>query len=143
MNMQQVNYPEFIKALLQMFPDKWEKFEQELLAKEYKKQNPTGDINETKSIPREFKEIKSQKDYDEVCKSHKACAIAILPAITSIDYELESFQEKQKILEEVDALAGKNLSPLHYTWINATCHVSYSPKLFDLLSNCACLFALG
>ena len=117
-----------------MFPEKWEKFEADMLAKEYKKQNPTADAkNETKSIPRQFKEIKSNQDYDDVCKSHKACAIAILPAITTIDYELESFTQKQAMLEELDKAAGKSLSPIHYTWINATCHVSstlLSHKLF-------------
>ncbi len=129
--MRAIHYPEVVKALLQMIPEKWEKFEQDMLAKEYKKQNPTGDAaNETKSIPREFREIKSNKDYDDICKSHKACAIALLPAITTIDYELESFTQKQAILEELDIAAGKMMSPIHYTWINATCHVSQ--KLISL-----------
>ena len=49
-------------------------------------------------MPREFKELRSQKDYDDICKSHKSCAIAILPAIMTIDYELKSFNEKIEIL---------------------------------------------
>ena len=42
------------------------------------------------------------KDFEDVCKSHKACALAILPAITTIDYEAESFAQKIELLEQVD-----------------------------------------
>jgi hypothetical protein len=73
-------------------------------------------------LPRDFRELRSQKDYNEVCRSHKACAIALLPAVTTIDYELESFQEKLAILEKIDQKAGRTSSPIHYTWVNATCH---------------------
>ena len=65
------------------------------------------------------------KDFEDVCKSHKACAIALLPAITTIDYEEASFKSKIEILEEVDKQAGIKSSPVHYAWVNATCHVSY------------------
>ena len=75
-----------------MFPDKKKAFEDMMLEKRFKEQNPTADPSEAKSIPREFKELKSQKDFNTVCKSHKACAIALLPAITTIDYEKESFE---------------------------------------------------
>ena len=64
------------------------------------------------------------KDFEDVCKSHKACAIALLPAITTIDYEEASFKSKIEILEEVDKQAGIKSSPVHYAWVNATCHVS-------------------
>jgi len=26
------------------------------------------------------------------------------------------------MLEEIDRQAGKNMSPIHYTWVNTTCH---------------------
>ena len=64
-----------------------------------------------------------------ICRSHKACAIAILPAITTIDYELDSFNQKEAMLAEIDKLAGANMSPIHYTWVNATCHVSKQPLI--------------
>ena len=38
------------------------------------------------------------KDFEDVCRYHKACAIGLLPAITTIDYEVESFQQKFEIL---------------------------------------------
>jgi len=119
-----VHYGELFKALLKMFPEKWDAYEAERLATAYKKQNPTGDKSEAQSIPREFKEITGQKDFDVICKSHKACAIAFLPAVTTIDYELESFNQKVAMLAEVDKQAGSNMSPIHFTWVNTTCHVS-------------------
>ena len=74
-----------------------------MLKKRFKEQNPTADPSESLSIPREYKELKSQKDFQDICKSHKACAIALLPAITSIDYEKESFEQKVALLEKIDA----------------------------------------
>ena len=53
-----VHYGEVFKALLKMYPEKWEAYEAERLAEMYKKQNPTGDKSEARSIPREFKEIR-------------------------------------------------------------------------------------
>jgi len=100
--LQKVHYFEVIKALLSMVPGKWESYEQEMLAKRYKKQNPTGDSSESRSIPRVFKEIRNQRDFNEICKSHKTCAIALLPAITTIDYERESFEQKIAMLEKLD-----------------------------------------
>lgn len=126
-----VHYGEVFKALLKMFPEKWDAYEAEKLAAEYKRQNPTGDRSEAKSIPREFKEIKRQKDFDVVCKSHKACAIALLPAIATIDYEYDSFKQKEAMLAEIDKLAGTNMSPIHYAWVNTTCHVSLAIKSND------------
>ena len=122
--LKQVHYFEVIKALMSMVPGKWEEYEKEIIQKKFKKQNPTAESTEALSIPRNFREIRSQKDYDEICKSHKACAIALLPAITTIDYERESFESKLAMLEEIDRQAGKAMSPIHYTWLNATCHVS-------------------
>ena len=74
------------------------------------------------------------KDFEDVCKSHKACAIALLPAITTIDYEEASFKSKIEILEEVDKQAGIKSSPVHYAWVNATCHVSYLTILNIILT---------
>jgi hypothetical protein len=42
------------------------------------------------------------QDFANLCKANKACAIAILPAITTIDYEYKSFTEKLAILSEID-----------------------------------------
>lgn len=50
--------------------------------------------------------------------------MAILPAITTIDYEKDNFLEKLEMLAKVDELAGRNASPVYYGWVNATCHVS-------------------
>ena len=74
------------------------------------------------------------KDFDDVCKSHKACAIAILPAITTIDYEADNFAQKLAMLEKADEQSGRVSSPVHYTWLNATCHVS--KDLQTLLTLC-------
>ena len=90
--LKKVSYREVFQALVGMIPEVKEKYDKEMLQKGYKKQNPTGDSREALSIPREFKEIKSHNDFDEVCKSHKACAVALLPAITTIGYEKESFE---------------------------------------------------
>lgn len=71
-----------------MIPGKYEAYEEEWRVNNYKKQNPGLDIEATMgSSPREFKEITGMQSWTELCKSHKACAIAILPAITTIDYE--------------------------------------------------------
>ena len=43
-----------------MFPDKKKAYEDMMLEKRFKEQNPTADPSEAKSIPREFKELKSQ-----------------------------------------------------------------------------------
>lgn len=126
-----VNYREVIKSLLQFIPGKWEAYDQEKIAKNYKEQNPTADSSEALFIPRVFKEIKNQDDFKEVCTSHKGCAIGLLPAITTIDSENESFQQKVALLAELDEKAGKNMSPIHYTWLNATCHEE-AFKYFDV-----------
>ena len=41
-----------------------------------------------------------------------------------IDYEMQSHLEKIDILERRDKKSGQALSPLTYSWINITCHVS-------------------
>jgi hypothetical protein len=119
-----VTFWEIFKALIEMYPEKLKEYEESTMAKKFKEQNPTADPEERKSVPRKFTELKSQADYKNVCVSHKACAIALLPAIQTIDYEKESFEQKVALLEKMDEAAGKKMSPIHYTWINATCHVS-------------------
>ena len=110
-----------------MFPEKKEAYEEEQRIKLFKKQNPGRDTHESKTpTPREFRELSSNKDFDDICRTHKACAIAFLPAIMTIDYEKDSFYEKLEILKQADEEAGRQASPVHYTWVNTTCHVSLS-----------------
>ena len=112
-------------TLLKLKPGLLEAYEEDMRIKMFKKQNPGKDTHEARDVlPRQFQEIGGMKQFNDVCKSHKACAIAILPAITTIDYELDNFNEKIEILREMDEKAGKSSSPIHYAWVNATCHVS-------------------
>ena len=86
--MTDVDFMAIKRTLLQMFPEKLEAWEEEQRIKAFKKQNPGQETHDARTpIPRQFKELRGMKDFDDVCKSHKACAIAILPAITTIDYE--------------------------------------------------------
>jgi len=113
-----------------MIPGKYEAFEEDWRIKNFKKQNPGQDTETAKTPqPRQFKEITGMKNFTDLCKANKGCGIAILPAITTIDYENESFLQKLAILSEVDKQAGKMASPVHYGWVNATCHVSHSKSL--------------
>ena len=120
-----------LKSLLEMSPGKWEAYERKTLEERFKLQNPTGNSAEAFSLPRVFKEIKSQEDFEEVCTSHNYCAIGLLPASTAIDYERESFEQKVALLEDLDKKAGESMSPIHFTWINATCHDEIF-KYFDI-----------
>ena len=130
-----VHYREVLHTLLKMFPVKFEKFEEDQRVKMFKKQNPGQETHEARNpVPREFKELKGMKDFDDICKSHKACALALLPAITSIDYEAVNHNQKLTLLEEMDEKAGKTSSPVHYAWVNATCHVSLS-QISRLVAN--------
>jgi hypothetical protein len=116
--------------MLKMIPGKYEAFEEEFRLKNFKKQNPGQDTESSKTPqPRAFKEITGMKAFTDLCKTNKACGIAILPAITTIDYENESYLQKLAIMSEVDNQAGRMASPVHYGWINATCHVSHSISL--------------
>lgn len=56
-----------------MFPDRWDKY---LIHMGHQK--PADDL----SIKHTFKEIESQSDFYNLCLAKKACAIALLPAIT-------------------------------------------------------------
>jgi hypothetical protein len=83
------------------------------------------DINQPKkskaNLVRNFGEIKSDKDFEEKCVSHKkGCAIGLLPAMTIIDYEKENFEQHVNILKELDAEAKSH--PIFYSWVNITCH---------------------
>ena len=123
--MRQVHYGEVVKQLLKLVPGKYEAFEEDWRIKTFKKQNPGQDTEAAKNPrPREFKEISGMKDFTNLCKANKACAIAILPAITTIDYEYDNFTKKLAMLSDIDKQAGKIASPVHYGWLNATCHVS-------------------
>jgi len=57
-----------------------------------------------------------------MCFGRRACAIALLPAITTIDYEAKGQAEREIILADLDKDAEKQLSPIHYSWVNTTCH---------------------
>lgn len=57
-----------------------------------------------------------------MCLGRRACAIALLPAITTIDYEVKGQAEREIILADLDKDAEKQLSPIHYSWVNTTCH---------------------
>ena len=123
--MVEVHYREVLNTLLQMFPEQYEQYEEDQKVKAFKKQNGGRDDHEARNpVAREFKELRGMKDFENICVSHKACALALLPAITSIDYEAENHNQKLALLQQMDEAAGKDSSPVHYTWVNATCHVS-------------------
>ena len=92
--LKEIHYNEIKRSVLETIPGKFEEWATHELQKQKKKQNPGSDKERATPTPREFKEIRGQKDFKDVCKSHKACAIGILPAITTIDYELAGFKEK-------------------------------------------------
>lgn len=71
---------------------------------------------------RVLREITSTKVFQKNCLGKKACGIAFLPAIDSIDYEAKSHKERIKILEEKEAFAEKASLPVYYSWVNTTCH---------------------
>jgi hypothetical protein len=95
-----VQYREVVNTLLKFYPEKYDDFQEYLKVEEFRKQNPTGEIADAKRpVPRQFQEITSTDDWKKSCINRKACAIGLLPAITEIDYELESFEDKLEILE--------------------------------------------
>ena len=127
--MKQVHYREVVHTLLKLIPERFEKYEEDMRVKQYKKQNPTAsdDSDARKQEPRIFGEIANQEDWEKKCRGRKACGIALLPAITNIDYEVDSYNENIAILEEVEANANRFASVVHYSWVNTTCH----PEIFD------------
>lgn len=66
-----------------------------------------------------------------MCFGRRACAIALLPAITTIDYEAKGQADREIILADLDKEAEKSLSPIHYSWVNTTCH-SYVFNYFGI-----------
>jgi hypothetical protein len=102
-----VKYREVVNTLLKFFPEKYEDYEEDLKVREFRKQNPTGEVADAKKpVPRKFGEIQNAEDWKAQCINRKACAIGLLPAITSIDYELESFEDKVEMIEEADRKAA-------------------------------------
>jgi len=71
---------------------------------------------------RVMSEITSTEVFKKKCLNKRACGIAFLPSITSIDYENESHKERIQILEEKEAFAEKSSLPVYYSWVNTTCH---------------------
>lgn len=108
-------YQAMLEHLLRLIPGKFEKYMED-------KSGKKPDTPDKPRIPRSYGEIKSQKDLEEKCFGRRACAIALLPAITTIDYEMKGQAEREIILADLDKAADKSLSPLHYSWVNTTCH---------------------
>lgn len=85
---------------------------------------------------RQFIEIKSQLDLGQQCFYRKACAIALLNPIPEIDYEHAAHLERIQMLAELDRSADSALTPIHYSWIDVSCHVSFSLLIFCSLRPC-------
>jgi len=115
-------YEMLFAKLLKMYPHLVTKY-----MKEMGMESPDEDL----SSKHNFKEIESQQDFYKLCLAKKACAIALLPAIDSIDWERDAQEERIKFLQELDKKAEKNLIPVHYTWVNTTCHGEWF-KYFDV-----------
>ena len=105
-----------------MMPEKYEAYQKMEKQKMFKQQNPSVDKEAAIPTIREYKEIKSQEDYADVCKSHKVCAIGILQAVPETFEKIDEFFEQKEILSMVDQQAEIDKSPVHYSWVNATCH---------------------
>lgn len=78
-------------------------------------------------LKRKFQELKNTDDLNQRCFGHKTCALALLPASTVIDYEEQNFNEQIALIEKLDQQAGN--MPIHYQWVNATCHRDFVKKL--------------
>lgn len=79
---------------------------------------------------RTFGEITNDADFKERCIDHrKGCAIGLLPANTMIDYEKENFDQHINILSTLDQKAKS--MPIHYSWVNITCHPEWL-KYFEI-----------
>lgn len=70
---------------------------------------------------RNFGEITSHDDFKNRCLNRKkACAIALLPAVTIIDYEQRNLNQHIETLKALDEAAGTQ--PMFYSWVNVTCY---------------------
>ena len=50
-----INYREVVHTLMQFFPERYEKYLEDMKIKEFKRQNPTGEESDAKAAaPREF-----------------------------------------------------------------------------------------
>jgi len=116
-------YGEVFAVLLKHYPEAVKKYMNEH-GKETKKEDDL-------SIKHNFGEITSQQDFYTGCLEKKACAIALLPAIDSIQWEEKAHNERLQFLQEMDKSAEKNLIPVHYKWVNITCHPEWL-KYFDV-----------
>lgn len=86
---------------------------------------------EKKVEKRVMSEITTTEVFKKNCLGKRACGIALLPAINSIDYEAESHKERIKILEDLEAQAERSHGPVYYSWVNTTCHPEWF-KYFDV-----------
>jgi len=68
-----------------------------------------------------------------MCLNKRSCGIAFLPAITSILWESEAQKDREEFLRELDLKAEADHIPVHYSWVNTTCHPEWF-KYFDVQS---------
>mmetsp|Transcript_3358 Transcript_3358/g.5609 ORF Transcript_3358/g.5609 Transcript_3358/m.5609 type:complete len:218 (-) Transcript_3358:211-864(-) len=79
---------------------------------------------------RTFGEIQSRADFETRCLDHqKGCAIALIPAMTLIDYEEANFNQHIETLKGLDEDA--KTQPIFYSWVNVTCYPEWL-KFFDV-----------
>lgn len=72
-------------------------------------------------VARNFGEIVTADDLKTRCLDYgKGCAIALLPAMTISEYEDENHKQQITTLEALDEQAKR--MPIHYSWVNVTCH---------------------
>lgn len=121
-DMVKVTFLELRRTLLSL-TDKQEEFDQWVQDKASAKKGESA----TPTQKRKFGELKNTKDLVKRCFNQKACAIALLPASTIIDYEQQNFNDQLALIEKLDKKAG-NL-PIHYQWVNATCHRDFVKSL--------------
>merc|ERR1740139_251685 len=85
------------------------------------------------SILWESEAQKDREDFYDMCLNKRSCGIAFLPAITSILWESEAQKDREEFLRELDLKAEADHIPVHYSWVNTTCHPEWF-KYFDVQS---------
>lgn len=116
-----------LRSTLITLTDKQEEYNQWTSEKVNAKKGDTSSSSSGPAQKRKFGELKNTKDLVKRCFNQKACAIALLPASTIIDYEEKNFNDQLALVEQLDKKAG-NL-PIHYQWVNATCHRDFVRSL--------------
>lgn len=94
-------YRQLLYEFLKLVPERLEEFA--AAEKEKRQGNGKGQPQfAKKEAPRSFGEITSKADLEKRCLTRRACAIALLPAITSIDYEMAAHTDRMEMLAELD-----------------------------------------